>query len=301
MSLPTLSALYESFGIPGQLDFSEMQGGLVQARIRNRHGEATVCLQGAHLMEWTPRGQVPVIWLSPKAVFAEGKAIRGGVPVCWPWFGAHPEGLGLPAHGFARTSTWAVTGSGVADEGSTWLALRLPHAQSSSWPHPTSLDIRLTLGKTLQIELTTRNPGEDALTISQALHAYFRVGDVRRVKILGLEGCPYVDKLDGERRKTQDGPVSVAAEVDRIYLDARLDCLIEDPVLGRRIRVRKTGSASTIVWNPWAEKSASMADLGADAYLDMVCVESANADEDRVSLEAGGEHRLWVSYEPELI
>lgn len=296
MSLIDIAALNRSFGIPGHLDFSESPEGLVLAKIGNAHAVATVYLQGAHLTEWTPHGQAPVLWLSPNALLAEGKAIRGGVPVCWPWFGAHPGSPGLPAHGVARTSVWEVAGSGGLEDGSTWLALRLPQADPSLWSHSTPVEIRLTVGKTLGIELSTRNAGMETVDISQALHAYFQVGDVRQARILGLDGCAYVDKTDGNRRKTQTGPLAIAAEVDRIYLDSSADCLIEDPVLKRRVRIQKTGSASTIVWNPWAEKSAQLADLGPDVYLSMVCVESANADEDKVSLSPGAEHRLSVSY-----
>jgi len=296
MSLIDITALNRSFGIPGQLDFREAPEGLALAKISNAYAEATVYLQGAHLTEWTPHGQAPVLWLSARAVYAKAKAIRGGVPICWPWFGAHPDNPGLPAHGVARTSVWQVTGSGGREDGSTWLAFCLPPSDLSLWPHTTPVEIRLTVGKSLEIELSTRNLGGEPVVIGQALHAYFHVGDVRQARILGLDGCPYVDKTDGGRRKTQAGPLSIAAEVDRIYLDSRADCLIEDPVLGRRIRIRKTGSASTIVWNPWAGKSAQLADLGPDAYLRMVCVESSNADEDRVSLAPGAEHRLSVSY-----
>ena len=296
MSQIGLTALNQSFGIPGQLDFREGPARLVLAEISNRHGKATVCLQGAQLTEWTPRGRAPVIWLSPRAVFAEGKAIRGGVPVCWPWFGAHPGDPALPAHGIARTSAWEVTGSGGRDDGSTWLAMRLPQAGTQAWPYVTPAEIHVTVGKALEVELLTRNAGAEPVVIGQALHAYFHVGDVRRVRIQGLDGLPYVDKTDGGRRKMQTGALDIAGEVDRIYLESRSDCLIEDPVLNRRIRIHKSGSASTILWNPWAEKSAMLADLGPDAYLRMLCVESANADADSVHLAPGAGHRLSVSY-----
>lgn len=296
MSQTDIPGLNRSFGIPGQLAFSETTGGLAVVNINNAFGEAAICLQGAHLMQWTPRGQARVIWLSPQAIYAKGKAIRGGVPVCWPWFGPHPDDPGLPAHGVARTTAWDVVGSGQAENGSTWLALRLPQTDKSLWPYSTPIDIRLEVGRALEIELLTRNRGAETVELSQALHAYFHVGDVRRVRVLGLDGCPYIDKADGGLRKKQAGPVAFAEEVDRIYLDSSDDCLIEDPILKRRIRIAKTGSASTIVWNPWAEKSAGLADLGVDAYLGMVCVETANADADRLCLAPGAEHRLRVRY-----
>lgn len=299
MSIINVTDLNEAFGIPNQLAFQETAEGLVLAELSNAHAKATVYLQGAHLTEWTPRGQEPVIWLSPRAIFANGKAIRGGIPICWPWFGAHPDDTSLPAHGIARTSVWDVAGSGEGEDGSTWLALRLPLTDQSLWPYPTPVEIHFTVGKTLGIELVTRNLAAEAVEIGQALHAYFQVGDVRQILILGLDGCDFVDKTDGGCRKKQTGSIGIHGEVDRIYLDSRADCVIEDPALRRRIRIQKSGSASTIVWNPWAEKSAQLADLGPGAFLNMVCVESANADEDRVTLAPGAEHRLSVSYSAE--
>ncbi len=294
-----LSALNQRFALPGQLDFRENPGGLVVAEINNTHGHATLFLQGAHLTDWTPHGQEPVIWLSPKAMFAEGKAIRGGIPVCWPWFGAHTSEPDFPAHGYARITLWEVTETAGLEDGTTRIALHLPW-NPSLWPYDTPVEFLLTVGKTLGMELTTRNQGTEAVVLGQALHAYFQVGDVRRIEIGGLDGCPYVDKLDGQRKK-QMGPVAIGGEVDRIYLDSTRDCVISDPGLGRRIRISKRGSHSTIVWNPWVEKASQLGDLGDDGHLGMVCVESANAAEDVVNLHPGMEHRLWVEYSLEAL
>jgi len=294
-----LPALNQKYAIPGQLEFRETPGGLVAAEINNTHGHATLFLQGAHLTDWTPHGQKPVIWLSPKAVFAKGKAIRGGVPVCWPWFGAHDSEPGFPAHGYARSSLWEVAETSAREDGATCLALRLPGKQPV-WPYDAPAELRLAVGKTLEIELATRNLGTEAVVLGQALHAYFLVDDARRIEIGGLDGCPYIDKLDGQRKR-QAGPVGISGEVDRIYLDSTGDCLIDDPGLGRRIRIAKRGSASTIVWNPWTEKARQLGDLGEDGYLGMVCVESANAAEDVVGLAPGAEHSLWVEYSVEAL
>ncbi|MFM8330476.1 MAG: D-hexose-6-phosphate mutarotase [Candidatus Methylumidiphilus sp.] len=290
-----LPALNQSFGLP-TLNFRSGPTGLALAEIDNPHGRASLVLQGAHLIDWTPRGAQPVLWLSPKAHFAAGKAIRGGVPICWPWFGAAADPA-LPAHGYARTTAWQVTASAERGDGATQIGLSLPQTAESLalWPHATPLRLCVTVGETLEIELVTGNLGAAAVRVGQALHAYFRVGDVRRIALHGLDGRPYWDKTDGGR-KTQAGPVLFTAETDRIYLDAPGDCLIDDPVLNRRIRVQKRGSASTIVWNPWAQRAGELADIGADAWPGMVCVESANAAEDVVVIEPGGEHRLWASY-----
>jgi glucose-6-phosphate 1-epimerase len=290
-----LPALNHRFGLP-TLRFRTGLAGLAVAEIDNTHGRARLVLQGAHLIDWTPLGQQPVLWLSPKAHFAAGKAIRGGVPICWPWFGAAADPA-LPAHGYARTTVWQVAASSERSDGTTQICFNLPQTAASLalWPYATPLRLCVTVGETLDIELTTGNQGAAAVLVGQALHAYFHVSDVRQIAVHGLDGRPYLDKTDGQR-KTQIGPVLFTAEIDRVYLDAPGDCLIDDPALNRRIRVQKRGSASTIVWNPWEQRAGQLTDIGEDAWPGMVCVESANAAGDVVVIEPGGEHRLWASY-----
>ncbi|MDD5035472.1 MAG: D-hexose-6-phosphate mutarotase [Methylococcaceae bacterium] len=293
-----IPALNHRFGRPGEIHFREGPGGLTLVEVRNDQAEATIVLQGAHLIDWTPHGQTSVIWLSSCARFAEGRSIRGGIPVCWPWFGPHATESGFPSHGFARTAPWEVVETGRREDGASHLAFRLTQDEASflQWPHSTSLELRFWVGHSLEMELSTFNLEPVPLTISQALHSYFRVGDVRRIKVLGLEGCRYIDKVDGGLHKRQEGPVSFASEVDRIYLEATGDCLIDDPQFERRIRIAKRGSASTVVWNPWFEKSQKLGDLGDDAYLGMVCLESANTAEDVAVIAPGERHRLGVCY-----
>lgn len=293
-----IAALNARLALRDHLHFAEGLGGLPVAQIENRYAGATLALQGAHLLTWTPRGQRPVIWLSPAAKFAPGKSVRGGVPVCWPWFGPHPQEPSFPAHGFARTVPWEPVESAVLEDGRTQLVLRLVQTEATraQWPHPCELVLEVSVGETLEISLLTHNTGSAPFTLGQALHTYFAVGDVRRVRVHGLDGCPYLDKVEGLARKSQTGPVTIDAEVDRIFLESRADCLIEDPTWQRRIRIAKQGSASTVVWNPWVEKAVQMGDLGPDGHLHMLCVESANAAEDVVHVPAGGTHRLWVRY-----
>jgi glucose-6-phosphate 1-epimerase len=292
-----LSALNARFGIPSQVVFKPA-GGLTVVEVTNSLATAAVALQGAHLMTWAPRGQQPVIWLSRAATLAPGKSIRGGAPVCWPWFGPHATESKFPGHGYARAVPWEVIGTQSLAHGATRLAFRLVESDATraQWPHATPVELHITVGSTLEFELVTRNEGKAPVTIGDALHTYFEVGDVREIAIHGLGGLPYLDKVDGGQRKQQTGPVIIAGEVDRIYLDSTADCLIDDPRRRRRIRVSKRGSRSTVVWNPWIEKAAKMGDLGADGYLRMVCVESTNAADDVVTIAPGGEHRLCVRY-----
>ena len=271
------------------------------AQVRNTHGTATIALQGAHVMTWAPLGEEPVIWLSPAAKLAPGKSIRGGVPICWPWFGPHATEPKFPGHGFARTVPWEILKTETLADGATRLTFQLVESDATraQWPHPSSVTCQITVGKTLEIDLVTRNTGQTPITIGDALHTYFQVSDIRQVTIRGLEGCPYLDKVEDGQRKQQQGPVIISAETDRIYLDSSADCLIDDPGLKRRIRIAKRGSRTTVVWNPWTEKAAKMGDFGDDGYLHMLCVESANCADDVVSLPPQGEHHLWVRYSVE--
>jgi len=292
-----IDSLNERFGQPGRLQFRREPGNMAVLEVENELGSARIALQGAQLLSWTPRGQEPVVWLSPQAQLVAGKSARGGVPVCWPWFGPHPDGGALPSHGFARTAPWEVVATASAADGGTELSLRLlrSEADTALWPHSTPLELWMRIGRELAMELRTRNIGTSPVTIGQALHTYFAVSDIRQVRILGLDGCDYLDKVAGGRQR-QSGAVVCSGETDRIYLDTEADCIIEDPGYRRSIRIAKSGSRSTVVWNPWIDKAAKLGDLGEDGYLRMLCVESSNAADDRVTLPPGGVHALGVNY-----
>ena len=296
-----LENLNNCFGIAGQLTFTADPGGLTIASINNSHASAVIATQGAHLMTWAPKGAKPVVWLSPDAKLAPGKSIRGGVPICWPWFGAHATEAGFPAHGFARTTPWQIVETSTLADGASQLVFELDPTDmpKQQWPHASTVQCIITVGQTLQMELLTYNKGDDEISISEALHTYFAVSDVRNISIDGLDGCQYLDKVDGFKEKQQAGSIAFSSEVDRVYVDTQADCIINDPGLARKIRISKSSSDSTVVWNPWIEKSEQMGDLGDDGYLNMVCVESANAGQNSVTLAAGAEHRLKVCYSVE--
>lgn len=295
MNHPELNALNQRFAIPGHLAFKEGPGGLVLAEVANAHAEATIALQGAHVMTYQPRGQAPVLWLSQYGKFAPGKSIRGGVPICWPWFGPHAEDAKLPGHGFARTVMWEVLETRAQSDGATFIRFGLieTDATRAQWPHPSSAELRVTVGAVLRVELVTRNTGSAPFQIGEALHTYFHISDVADMAIHGLEGCAYLDKVGGaSARKTQQGPVVIESEVDRVYLDTAADCLIQDRGLKRQIRIATRGSRSTVVWNPWIEKAEKMGDFGPEGHRGMVCVESANAVDNVVTVPPGTEHVL---------
>lgn len=298
MNAPEQANMSRRHGVPGRLVFQDGPGGMPMLTVTNAQASATVALQGARLMNWVPHGEEPVMWLSPVARFAPGRLIRGGVPVCWPWFGPHASEPSFPGHGFARSVPWELIATAELADGSTRLSLRMVQSGATveEWAHSTPVELHITVGVALELELVTGNIGVASATIGAALHTYFRVSDVRQIAIHGLDGCPYIDKVDDGARKQQFGPVMISAETDRIYLESIADCLIEDPGLNRFIRIGKRGSRSTVVWNPWSEKAAQLGDFGEEGYLDVVCVESANAAEDVVTIEPGDEHRLWVRY-----
>ena len=277
----------------GEVDFVEGQNGFELVEVKNSAGSATIALQGAQLLSWTPAGEKPVVWLSKNAKYMQGKSVRGGIPICCPWFGPHPEESSYPAHGFARNLVWEVGGTKSLTD-ATQVVLRLV-PNEASWPYPSELECRIKVGQTLEMELITRNTGLEPFTLGCALHTYFEVGDVRKIEILGLEEATYIDKVNGGKNR-QSGPVTVNSEVDRIYLDTASDCLIRDPIYNRVIRVEKEGSRSTVVWNPWVDKADKMGDLGDDGYLNMLCVESCNAADDVAIVPPGKSHRLSVRY-----
>lgn len=292
-----IESLERQFGIPGVLRFVEGEGGLPMAHVANPLGEAEISLQGAHLLTWKPKDEPPVVWLSPQAKFAPGKSVRGGIPVCWPWFGVHPAEASYPAHGFARTQMWGLLATSH-DESGTRLVfeLQLNDVARMQWPAPFHLRLVMNIGRELTMELTTRNTGNAAFAIGEALHAYFHVGDISAVRVTGLEDTDYLDKVRDFNRFHQAGAIEVNAEIDRVYVDTTAECVIHDDYLGRRIHVGKSGSLTTVVWNPWVEKCAQMGDMGEERYRRMICVESANAHDNVLTLQPGESHTLGVRY-----
>jgi glucose-6-phosphate 1-epimerase len=298
LDIDTLNAQH---GIEGSLRLVEGQGGMPMIEIENAHATALISLHAGQVLGYRPNEAAQdMLFVSERAYFAPGKAIKGGVPVCWPWFGADPEGRGRPAHGFVRSLPWTLISTASIADGSTRVTLGIgdnPETRAQ-WPHPFDLRLEATVGKTLVVELVTRNTDVRAVSITQALHTYFRVGDAQRARVLGLEGCRYLDKSakGHDAAVIQQGPVTVAEEVNRIYESVPRDLILEDPALGRRIRIRARNSSTCIVWNPWVETSKAMADLDDEDYRIMLCVETANAASEVVEVPAGGDARIGAEY-----
>jgi len=281
------------------LHFVNSTGDIPIVEIKNQYASAKISLQGAHILSWKPAGEDEVIWLSEDASYARGKSIRGGIPLCWPWFGAHETRADLPAHGFARTVLWQVLDTKQLNTGETTITFQLDTTTLSinteeMWPQATVATYRIIVGKTLSLELATKNNSSQSYTLGQALHTYFDVQDIAEVSIVGLNGRPYLDKTLDFSKHTQTESLTIQGEVDRIYLDTPDEVLIKNK--SRTIIIEKTGSLSTVVWNPGEEVAKKMGDLGQDGYQQMLCVESANAAEDTVIVEPEQTHKLNVIY-----
>jgi D-hexose-6-phosphate mutarotase len=278
--------------------------GLQFVDIANDHAVASICTQGAQLTHWQPRSQKHRVTFTAAAVqYNPGKSFRTGIPICWPWFGPHVTDKSKASHGFARNLVWDARDVEQTSGGATRLVLLLSDSDASRalWPYPFRLECRITVGEVLEIELATTNTGSAPFVITEALHTYFGIGDIGAIQVLGLDGALYVDSADGGRRKTQSGAVTFSGEVDRVFLNTEVACTIVDPLLGRRIDIAKSGSRSTVVWNPWEQKAGGFADLGATAsehgsWRQLVCVESANALDNQVSIAPGQSHSLAVQY-----
>lgn len=291
--------LRNTFAIPGVLAFDETEHGLVRATISSNVCTAELYLQGAHLTQWHPEGHDSVLFLSERSVFQPGKSIRGGIPIIFPWFGPrtatpYSSRTDGPSHGFARTSNWQLA-SATMDGDDLHLKLTLsPDEASRSLGYDDFLvTYDVTIGGELRLQLTIENGMQNTLQFEEALHSYFMVGDAQRVTINGLVNTEYFDKTDGFKRKRQDESVLLmTGETDRPYINSEARVDLDDPDLKRRVSIDKQNSKTTVIWNPWTELSNKLADMSSDGWKRMVCVETANAIENTVTLAPGEQHTM---------
>jgi len=278
----------------GRVAFLDGQGELPMLEVTTPWSSAEIYLNGAHVTQFQKKSEAPLLFMSQCSRFSEGQPIRGGVPVIFPWFGARE---GLPQHGFARIKPWDVKEVRQAPDGSVSVRFRLPDCPEASTLPPFSADYTVTVSESLRLRLEiTNTSAEEVLTFENCLHSYFEVGDVTAISIIGLKGLTYLDKVADFARKTETADaLRINSEVDRVYLNATGPVEIVDPRLGRRIRVEKEGSASTVVWNPWIAKAQLMPDFGNEEYARMVCVESGNVATNEIKLPPGETSVLTVN------
>ncbi len=290
---PDLDSLNACFGLPGVAKIVAGSNGLPKLVVSTPAASAEVYLHGAQITSWRPANAEEVIFLSAHSSFADGKAIRGGIPLCFPWFNKKADDATAPSHGFVRLKEWELTS--VAQQNETVTAIFETGTDETSqrwWPHDLHVACCITIGAALQLELIVTNTGASAFHFEEAMHTYYRVGDVRQVRVSGLDGKTFQDNTEGNREKQQTNDVVFAKAVDNAYLDTADPLEVIDPVLHRRIRIEKQQSLNTVVWNPWAEGAKALADLGDEEWLQMVCVEVCNIRAAAVELAPGAVHTM---------
>lgn len=280
--------------MPQMIEQKKLSNGFEYIELSNKSAHARIARQGAHLFHYERIGQKPLLWLSETSFFESGKAIRGGIPICWPWFGKHKTESSLPQHGFARNLPWELLDAKETDAYSTEVTLQLQHSAKTLtlWPYMFELQLRITVSQELSIALTTKNCGKDTFEVSSALHSYFAVANIDNVSLEGLHDIPYYDALTKEN-KVQRGTVSITEEVDRVYQQVHTPLILHDQ--DRTVHIRAEGSSSVVVWNPWVEKCARMSNMKDDAYKTMVCIETANALADARKIPPDTKHTLLAA------
>ncbi len=292
--LSRIDALNNRFGIPGTAEAVIGSGGLPKIRVTTLLATAEIYLHGAHVTSWQPVGAEEAIFLSEKSHWEDGLAIRGGIPICFPWFRAKADDPKAPMHGFVRTKEWRLDSVTVEEDGSVAVVCSTESDEVTRlwWPYDFRLVHRISVGRTLELELTVSNTGPEGLSFEEALHTYFLAGDARRVRVRGLDGISYLDNTDGNKQKTQSGDLVFSAKTDNAYLNTEGAVDLIDPALGRTVRTEKANSATTVVWNPWREGAAAMSDFGEDEWERMACVEASNIRGSAVRLAPGEEHTM---------
>jgi glucose-6-phosphate 1-epimerase len=277
----------------GRVAFIDAQNELPMLEVTTPWSTAEIYLLGAHVTSFQKRNEAPLLFMSQCSRFEEGQPIRGGIPVIFPWFGPRE---GLPQHGFARLKSWELKELLHSPEGSVTVRFRLPECpEALSFP-PHRVEYAVTVKDDLALELSvTNDSAEEVFTFENCLHTYLHVGDVMAISLAGLKGVRYLDKVASFAEKTEPEEVlRISSEVDRIFLDTQGPVELSDPRLGRKVRVEKQGSASTVVWNPWLKKAQQMPDFGNDEFTRMVCVESGNVAANEIRLEPGQTSKLFV-------
>jgi glucose-6-phosphate 1-epimerase len=298
MDLAAIAALDRRFGIPGVARVALGKGGLTKVAIANRATAGEMYLHGAHVTSWQPRGAEEVLFVSSESRWEAGRAIRGGVPICFPWFADKAGDPKAPAHGFVRTAIWQLESIVQAGDAVTVSMFTESNDETKKWwPADFQLIHRATFGSLLKLELLVNNRGTPAIRFEEALHNYFRVEDIEKVRIEGLDTVQYLDKTDSGRKKTQQGPIEIASQTDRIYLNTTSPIELVDHSLKRHISVAKENSRATVVWNPWVEKAKAFSDFGDDEWKQMVCIETSNVSDFAVELAPGQEHKMQAIVE----
>ena len=288
-----IATRYREFEIPGTAQVVEGNGGLPKVRITTPDVIGEIYLHGAHITSWKPDGAEEVLFLSSQSLWEDGRAIRGGIPICFPWFGSKADDPKAPAHGFVRTKSWNLESiSEIGNVVTVTMFTENDETTSKWWPAEFRLVYRATFGRELSVELVVLNTGSASLRFEEALHTYHRVGNINEVRLGGLDGIQYLDKTDSNRRKIQRGEIAITSETDRVYLDTGDAIGLNDPVLHRATRVMKENSRTTVIWNPWVDKTRQLSDLQENDWTQMLCIETSNVSDLAVNLAPRQQHTI---------
>ena len=287
-----IDQLNSKFGIEGELIFTKPENNLIFLNISNKHADAVICLYGAHLTSFKPHNTEEILWMSPKSSFEQGKPIRGGIPVCFPWFGPHKTDPEKPQHGFGRLMEWEVTETATVTDNETLIKLQLCSLAATKvyWPYDFCATLTVIVGKTLEVNLKVSNLSSIPFEYSCALHSYFNLSGIGNISISGLQGANYHSQLEPGEFIQESPKIEIQKAETRHYHNTEATCIIEDTWFKRKIRVAKAGSKITTVWNPGKETCAIIGDLPDDGYLTFVCIEAVNAFDDVIILAPGESH-----------
>ncbi|MFA6508248.1 MAG: D-hexose-6-phosphate mutarotase, partial [Treponemataceae bacterium] len=290
-------AKYASFSIPKILEVVEGRGGLPMVKVTNQFADAEIYLHGAHVTRFDPKGEKPMIWTSPTSPFADGKSVRGGIPVCFPWFGPHKTVKDFPVHGFVRFRSCELLETAQLSDGRTRavFGLKANDATRAFWAHDFSLEMTVTIGKSLELALSVTNTSKEAFTYEDCFHTYFAVGDTAKATVTGLDGVGFLNRGKGDARTVQSGDLTPAGETTHIYTLSPAKSAILDSVNKRKIVAEQCGLANTVVWNPWEASAAKNPEM-AGMWNQFLCVEAANCIDSMITLLPGCSHTSCVSY-----
>ncbi|KAF0237451.1 MAG: glucose-6-phosphate [Prolixibacteraceae bacterium] len=287
-----IDELDDKFSIEGELGIAELEENMAFITISNKFADADICLYGGHITNFKPHKTMPVLWMSPDSKYEEGRPIRGGIPVCFPWFGPHKTDSAKPQHGFVRLMYWNLQETAPLPTGETLIRLQLCSSEKTKayWNFDFCAELTVIVGKTLTVTLKVTNISALPFEYTCALHSYYHISSIEEIAVEGLQNTRYFNQLDGGDYIHETPGLEIKQAETRHYYDTEADCIIHDPLFGRRIMVSKSGSKVTTVWNPGEETCRKIDDIPDDGFHSFICIEAVNAFNNVIKLAPGESH-----------